>query len=74
MWPYVADVQRDFAARAAWVDAENFSDGEHAPSLTVEEGTDLPVPAGGKCVLHAIASSPDQTEITVTARVTGSIW
>ena len=69
MWPYVADVQRDFAARAGWVDAENFSDGEHAPALTVEEGTDLSGAAGGEVVLHACASGPDQTEITVTARI-----
>ena len=69
MWPYVADVQRDFAARAAWVDAESFSDGEHAPALAVEEGTDLSAGAGGECVLHAHASSPDPTEVTVTARI-----
>ena len=69
MWPYVADVQRDFAARAAWVDAESFSDGEHAPALTVQEGLDHIIEAGGECTLHACAAGKDQTDVTVTARI-----
>lgn len=69
MWPYVADIQRDFAARAAWVDARTFGEGEHAPLLTLAEGTDHLVEAGGSLTLHAQAASPDRTEITVSARV-----
>ena len=77
MWPYVADIQRDFAARAAWVDAESFSDGEHAPDLTIAEGLDLFLEPGGSCTLHPCASSPDKTEITVSARIyeeAGALW
>ena len=35
MWPYVCDIQRDFAARTAWAGADSFEKGEHAPSLFV---------------------------------------
>lgn len=69
MWPYVADVQRDFAARAAWVDAKTFADGEHAPSLTLREGTDLTARPGSACILHALPACPDKTEPEVSARV-----
>lgn len=69
MWPYVADVQRDFAARVAWVGAADFASGEHAPSLTVAEGLDHAVPAGGSCTLHASAACPDPVEVVLSARV-----
>ena len=69
MWPYVADIQRDFAARAAWVDADTYAKGEHAPSLTLAEGVDLQVSPGQACTLHPCASSPDQAEVSVSARI-----
>lgn len=69
MWPYVAEIQRDFAARAAWVDAESFAGGEHAPTLEIREGLDHTAAPGGTCVLHAEAASPDPTEVTVSARI-----
>ncbi len=69
MWPYVADIQRDFAARVAWVDAKTFAEGEHAPALRLQEGTDLTAAPGDACVLHALASSPDKTDLTLSARV-----
>ena len=69
MWPYVADVQRDFAARVGWVDAATFAEGEHAPRLTIAEGLDHAVKAGEALTLHAQATSPDETEVKVTARI-----
>ena len=69
MWPYVADIQRDFAARAAWVDAKTFAEGEHAPTLTIPEGLDHLTAPGQSCVLHAQASTRDQTPVTVSARI-----
>ena len=35
MWPYVCDIQRDFAARVAWAAADSYEKGEHAPGLFV---------------------------------------
>ena len=69
MWPYVADIQRDFAARAAWVDAETFEKGEHAPTLTIREGLDHAVSPAGELILTPEASSPDGAEVTLSARI-----
>ena len=69
MWPYVADIQRDFAARAGWVDAETFAEGEHAPTLDIPEGTDFRAGAGERCTFHARAASPDGTGTEVSVRV-----
>ena len=69
MWPYVADVQRDFAARANWVDAETFEEGEHAPALYLREGLDHRAAPGESLTLHPQAASPDGGEITVSARI-----
>ena len=38
MWPYVADIQRDFAARVDWVSKDKKEDVEHMPQLKIEEG------------------------------------
>ena len=69
MWPYVADIQRDFAARAAWAGTERYEDAEHAPSLTLREGTDFTAAPGETVILHPQASSPDGAKVTVTARI-----
>lgn len=69
MWPYVADIQRDFAARAAWASADSFEKGEHAPSLLIKEGVDLTAEAGQTISLHAEASSPDGTAVRTAFRV-----
>ena len=67
MWPYVADIQRDLAARAAWCSADAFEKGEHAPSLSVKEGVDLTAAAGEEVELHAEAVSPDKdTEVSIS--------
>lgn len=60
MWPYVADVQRDFAARVHWAYADRFRKGEHAPTLSILEGVDITAAAGETVTLHAQAASPDR--------------
>lgn len=69
MWPYVADIQRDFAARVEWASADSFEKGEHAPELRVKEGTDLSASAGERVTLHADAISPDGDAVNITFRV-----
>lgn len=69
MWPYVADIQRDFAARVAWAGAESYDKGEHAPSLRIQEGLDLSGKAGQRISLHAEASSPDGVAVQTAFRV-----
>lgn len=69
MWPYVTDIQRDFAARVAWAAADSFEKGEHAPSLTVAEGLNLTTGAGETRKLHACAASPDGADVQVSFRI-----
>lgn len=69
MWLYVADIQRDFAARVEWASADTFKKGEHAPDLRVAEGLDLTAEAGATVVLHADAISPDAAAVQITFRV-----
>lgn len=68
MWPYVANIQRDFAARVAWAAADTFEKGEHAPTLTISEGTDLTAAPGEIVCFHAEASSPDGAVVQVSFR------
>lgn len=69
MWPYVADIQRDFAARVAWAAADSFEKGEHAPSLRIREGLDLTAKANQTISLHAEAASPDGAAVRTAFRV-----
>ena len=69
MWRYVADIQRDFAARVAWAGADTFEKGEHAPSLTVREGVDRTARPGETVTLTAQAKSPDGAEVSVSFRL-----
>lgn len=69
MWRYVADIQRDFAARVAWAGADTFEKGEHAPALRIEEGLNLTAQAGEQLTLHAHALSPDSAAVQVSFRV-----
>lgn len=69
MWQYVADIQRDFAARAAWADAESYKEGEHSPKLTVKEGVDITCNPGDEITLTAIAENPDGLATDITFRV-----
>lgn len=69
MWPYVADIQRDFAARVDWASNDSFASAEHAPSLTIQEGLDFTVSAGDTLTLHAAASTRDAHSVSVSYRV-----
>jgi hypothetical protein len=69
MWPYVADIQRDFAARIDWVFADSDEMVEHAPELVIKEGTDLTAVPGAKLELHADASGKDSTNIKISYRI-----
>ena len=73
MWPYVAEIQRDFAARVRWAETENPEDGEHAPGLAIREGLDHQVKAGETIVLHAEAESRDGNPVALSARVYAEI-
>ena len=55
MWPYVADIQRSFAARVDWCAAASFEEAEHAPRLSVREGVDITAAPGEQVTLHAKA-------------------
>ena len=67
MWPYVADVQRDFAARAAWAGTDTYEQGEHAPKLFIREGLDQTIKPGETMKLHASAESPDGDAVVIRA-------
>ena len=69
MWPYVADIQRSFAARAAWAGTGDYALAEHEPKLAIAEGTDLTVSAGRDVLLHASAESPDGLPVDISFRV-----
>ena len=70
MWPYVCDIQRDFAARVAWCSAEKYEDAEHAPKLSIKEGTDLTAAPGEKVSIHPIAEAQDQgSKVMVFCRI-----
>ena len=70
MWPYVADIQRDLAARSAWCSEETYEEGEHAPHLAIQEGLDIIAAPGEKILLHAIAEPADQeTDVHVTFHI-----
>lgn len=57
---WFSDIQSDFAARADWCVAENYSEANHRPTLKIKEGTDLFVRAGETITLHAAATDPDR--------------
>ena len=70
MWPYVCDIQRDFAARVAWCAAGKYEDAEHAPKLSVREGTDITAAPGEKVVIHPLAEAADQdAKVMVFCRI-----
>ena len=44
-WKYIDDIQNDFAARADWC-VKDYKNANHAPKITVKEGTDIQAEAG----------------------------
>lgn len=69
MWPYVADIQRDFAARVEWASADAYEKGEHKPSLSIRNGLDLSAKPGETLILHADAVSPDDSDVRIIWRI-----
>lgn len=69
MWSFVADIQRDFAARIDWASESEYAQGEHAPKLRVAEGVNLAAKAGEKVVLHADSDNPDGKEDSITFNI-----
>jgi len=56
MWRYTADIQRDFASRAAWASGEYEG---HAPRLRIAEGLDFRLAPGEALTLHAEAEDAE---------------
>jgi len=69
MWPYVADLQRDFAARVEWASADAYEKGEHRPSLSIKEGLDREAAPGSRVEITAEAESSDGSEVSVSFRI-----
>ncbi len=69
MWAYVADIQRDFAARVAWAAGDAPETCDHAPGLTIREGLDVSVPAGTTLTLHADMTNEDNTGSELSWRI-----
>lgn len=53
------DIQNDFAARIDWCTAKRYEDANHAPTVSVAEGTDVTAAAGETLTLTASAEDPD---------------
>lgn len=58
------DMQNDFAARADWCVADDFSKANHAPSVFVREGLNISASAGQTVTLNAVAEDPDGDKIS----------
>lgn len=65
-WKYIDDIQNDFAARADWCIVNDYVKANHAPKVSVTEGTDIKASAGETLKLHAIATDPDDDYVTVS--------
>ena len=63
MWPYVCDIQRDFAARVAWCAAPTFEEAEHQPALTVPSGLDMTAAPGAHVKITAASDADITTRI-----------
>ncbi len=69
MWVHVAEIQRDFAARATWAATSDDTKCEHAPKLSIAEGCDFEVEAGEEITVHAKAENPDKLGTRITMEV-----
>ena len=65
-WKYIDDIQNDFAARADWCITNDYAKANHAPRVSVAEGTDITAAAGDTLKLHAVAADPDDDYVTVS--------
>lgn len=64
-WKYIDDIQNDFSARADWCITNSYDKANHAPSITIEGGTDVTAEAGQFIKLKAVASDPDGDYVKV---------
>ena len=62
---WVPAIQQDFAARADWC-IKDFKNANHAPKVSVKEGTKLSVKGGQSINLNAITTDPDKNQVNVT--------
>ena len=69
MWRYVCDIQRDFASRVDWAGKSNYMDGEHKPTIDIEEGLDIIALANSTVTLHANVSTSDKTKASANFRI-----
>ena len=69
MWPYVATIQRDFAARIKWAVSDSFDKAEHTPRLSVKDGVDVTAKAGDEVLLCASAENPDGLENVISYKI-----
>lgn len=65
-WKYIDDIQNDFAARADWCITNSYAKANHAPSISVKEGTALTAAAGESLKLHAVTADPDGDYVSVS--------
>jgi len=69
MWPYVADIQRDFAARTDWARNSDCAKCEYPPELDILEGVNINAAAGVNIILNADIRPADYNPVIVTARL-----
>lgn len=69
MWPYVCDIQRDFASRVDWAATGDFAAAEHAPKLSIEGGLDYKAKAGERVEFVLIAENVDGGDLELSVRV-----
>lgn len=58
------DIQRDFASRADWCISNIYEEANHAPTVAIQEGTDLKASPGERIILHAKGQDPDGDNLT----------
>ena len=58
------DMQNDFASRADWCVADDFSKANHAPSCHIKEGNAMTAKAGQKVKLQAVAEDSDGNSLS----------
>lgn len=59
---WIEALQLDFAARAAWC-VKPYNQANHAPEISVKEGTALSVKPGKQIEINAMASDPDKNQV-----------
>lgn len=63
---WISAVSNDFAARMQWGLTSEYRDGNHAPSVKIQNGGSVKARAGSTVKLSASVSDPDQDQVTVS--------